>query len=211
MSRTFWSMRRNRLQRRACASFAPCVRTAEVTELKTLDRVVLVVAAAFVVMLSAVVLASVAGPGFPNGFAMDFFGAVSEHKLVTAAVGILMALVVLYLISAALRSEDEPTPIVVNTALGDVRISMSAIEAIVRRAARQVSGIREVDAQATGDAEGIAVSTKIQVYPDVSIPEVCERLENELSTAFTAMVGLPVKSVHTIVRGVAHERSKPRA
>jgi uncharacterized alkaline shock family protein YloU len=88
---------------------------------------------------------------------------------------------------------------------------MSAIEAIVRRAARQVSGIREVDAEATGDAEGLSVFTKIQVYPDVSIPDVCERLENELSAVFTAMVGLPVKSVHTVVRGVAHERSKPKA
>ncbi len=180
--------------------------------MKTLDRVVLIVAAAFLVALSAVVLASVTGPGFPNGFALDFFGAVSEHKLVTAAVGVLIVLVVLYLISAALRGDgDEPAPIVVNTTLGDVRISMSAIEAIVRRAARQVSGIREVDAEAAGDSEGISVSTRIQVYPDVSIPEVCERLEAELSTAFAAMVGLPVKSVHTVVRGVAHERSKPRA
>jgi uncharacterized alkaline shock family protein YloU len=182
-----------------------------VAELKTLDRVVLILAAASIVMLSAVVLASVAGPGFPNGFAMDFFGTVSEHKLVTAAVAAVMLLIVLYLVSAVLRSDEEPTPIVVNTALGDVRISMSAIEAIVRRAARQVSGIREVDAEATGDAEGLSVVTKIQVYPDVSIPEVCERLENELSAVFTAMVGLPVKSVHTVVRGVAHERSKPRA
>ena len=48
--------------------------------MKALDRIVLVVAAASIVMLSAVVLASVAGPGFPNGFALDFFGAVSEHK-----------------------------------------------------------------------------------------------------------------------------------
>jgi len=179
--------------------------------LKAVDRIVLVVAAASIVMLSAVVLASVAGPGFPNGFALDFFGAVAEHKLVTGAVAVLMLLVVIYLVSAVLRGEDEPTPIVVNTALGDVRISMSAIEAIVRRAARQVSGIREVDAEATGDAEGLSVFTKIQVYPDVSIPDVCERLENELSAVFTAMVGLPVKSVHTVVRGVAHERSKPKA
>ena len=179
--------------------------------MKTLDRVVLVVAAASIVVLSAVVLASVAGPGFPNGFAMDFFGAVSDHRLATVAASVLMVLIVLYLVSAALRSEGEPTPIVVNTALGDVRISMSAIEAIVRRAARQVSGIREVDAEASGDAEGLSVFTRIQVLPDVSIPDVCERLESELSAAFTTMVGLPVKSVHTVVRGVAHERSKPRA
>ena len=73
--------------------------------MKALDRVVLVVAAASIVVLNAVVLASVAGPGFPNGFAMDFFGAVSEHKLATAAVAALMLLVVLYLVSAVLRGD----------------------------------------------------------------------------------------------------------
>ena len=140
--------------------------------MKALDRVVLVVAAASIVVLNAVVLASVAGPGFPNGFAMDFFGAVSEHKLATAAVAALMLLVVLYLVSAVLRGDEEPTPIVVNTALGDVRISMSAIEAIVRRAARQVTGIREVDAEATGDGKGFRCSLRSR-YTRMSAFRMC--------------------------------------
>lgn len=178
--------------------------------MKTVDRVILIAAAIIIVFLASVVIASVSGAGFPNVFAVAFYDSVASNKVLATIVGIVIVLVTLYVIMMALRSEEIAEPIIAGTSLGDVQISMTAIEAIAQRAAQKVHGIRNVEAAAKGNEDGLTLYARIHVYPDVSIPEVCENLEKELSEAMHAIIGLPVKSVHTVVRGVSRMESKPR-
>jgi uncharacterized alkaline shock family protein YloU len=181
-----------------------------VAALKTVDRVILIATAIIIIFLGSVVIASVSGAGFPNAFAITFYDSVASNKVLATIVGIVIVLVTLYVIMMALRSEEVAEPIITGTSLGDVQISMAAIEAIAQRAAQKVHGIRNVEAAAEGDEAGLTLYARIHVYPDVSIPEVCENLEKELSEAIHAIIGLPVKSVHTVVRGVSRMESKPR-
>jgi uncharacterized alkaline shock family protein YloU len=181
-----------------------------VAALKTVDRVILLATAIIIVFLGSVVVASVSGAGFPNAFAIAFYDSVASNKVVATIVGIVVVLVTLYVIMMALRSEEVAKPIITGTSLGDVQISMTAVEAIAQRAAQKVHGIRNVEAAAEGDEEGLTLYARIHVYPDVSIPEVCENLEKELSEAMHAVIGLPVRAVHTVVRGVSRMESKPR-
>jgi|CZCA01.1.fsa_nt_gi uncharacterized alkaline shock family protein YloU len=181
-----------------------------VATLKTIDRVILIATAVIIVFLGSVVLASVSGGGFPNAFAIAFYDSVASNRIAAAIIGIAIVLVTLYVIMMALRVEESAEPIITGTGLGDVQISMAAVEAIAQRAAQKVDGVRNVEAAAEGNEDGITLHARINVYPDVSIPEVCENLERELSEAMHAVIGLPVKSIHTVVKGVSRMESKPR-
>ncbi|MEA4882873.1 MAG: alkaline shock response membrane anchor protein AmaP [Clostridia bacterium] len=178
--------------------------------MKTIDRVVLVISVAVMAFLSVVILASGSGGSFPNDFAIAFYDALTSNRVITVLASILVVLVMLYVVMLALKSDRGERDIVVSTDLGEVRVSMAAIETIARRTARQVRGIRDVEATADGDNEGIRVFSRVQVYPDVSITEVCEQLEKQLADAINAAVGVPVRSVHTVVRGVASDHNRPR-
>lgn len=176
--------------------------------LKTFDRFILIISGAVIVMLGTIVLASVAGSGFPNSFAIDFYHMVLEHSAATVAASVAVVLIVLYQVALALRPQNERHPISISTALGDVQISMQAVELIARRAAQSVSGVRDVEAKAESDGQGITVYARLYVHANVSIPATVENMERVLVEAFSESCGLPVKRVHTVVKGVGPEQSK---
>jgi len=181
--------------------------------LRTIDRIILVISSAIIVLLGAAVLASVPGAGYPSSFAMNFYGTLLENKVLTVAASVLVVLVVLYLVSLALRSEDERKPIVVTTAMGEVQISMAAVESIARRVARSVRGVRDAEARADGVGgepadTGVAVSLRLEVSSDSSIPTVVEQIERDLAEAINSSCGIPVKKVRTFVRSIGPEASK---
>ncbi|MCR4427106.1 MAG: alkaline shock response membrane anchor protein AmaP [Firmicutes bacterium] len=178
--------------------------------MRLIDRIVLVLSVVITAVLAAGVLVSTAGNQFPSDFALRAYDVATRNRIPTALGGVLVVLVMLYVLVLALRPEREPKSIVSATALGDVRISMTAVETLARKVAKHVRGIRDVEAIADGASDGLAIVMKLQVYPDVSIPQVCEELERELAEFIRFAVGVPVKAVHTVVKSVAHDQSKPR-
>ena len=179
--------------------------------MKVIDRVVLVISSIIIVILGAAVLASVPGADRDGSFSMAFYDTLRENKALTVAASVLVVLVVLYQVSLALRTDDERRPIVATTALGQVQISMAAVESIAKRVARSVNGVRDVDARAEGDAsgEGVSIQLRLEVSADSSIPDVVEGIERELAATISATCGLPLKKVHTLVKSVGPESSKP--
>lgn len=181
--------------------------------MKTIDRIVLVISSAIIVLLGAAVLASVPGAGYPNSFAMNFYGTLLENKILTVAASVLVVLVVLYLVSLALRSEDDRKPIVVTTGMGEVQISMAAVESIARRVAKAVRGVRDADARAdSADGEpagaGVVVSLRLEVTSDSGIPAVVEQIERDLAEAINTSCGVPLKKVRTFVKSIGPESNK---
>ena len=136
-----------------------------------------------------------------------FYDSVASNKVVATIVGIVIVLVTLYVIMMALRSEEVAKPIITGTSLGDVQISMTAVEAIAQRAAQKVHGIRNVEAAAEGDEEGLTLYARIHVYPDVSIPEVA-RTWRKSFRGNACRNRVASQSVHRVEE--YHMESKPR-
>ena len=86
---------------------------------------------------------------------------------------------------------------------------MAAVESI-EEVARSVNGAAMLT-PGEGDAsgEGVSIQLRLEVSADSSIPDVVEGIERELAATISATCGLPLKKVHTLVKSVGPESSKP--
>jgi len=102
--------------------------------------------------------------------------------------------------------------IVQETALGKVQISLSAIENLVQKVARQVKGVRGVKSYVINKEQGICAHLKVVVSPDASIPELSDEIQNRVRSYITNVVGTQVADIQIFVDDIANEvGSKPRS
>ncbi|HHY46462.1 MAG TPA: alkaline shock response membrane anchor protein AmaP [Firmicutes bacterium] len=100
--------------------------------------------------------------------------------------------------------------IVRETSLGEVRISLVAIENLVRRVARQVRGVKEVDTLVEIGDDGIRASLSIMVAPDINIPEICDELQARVEQYVRDTVGVDTLKTRINVRNISGTEQRSR-
>ena len=110
------------------------------------------------------------------------------------------------------RFQREKT-IAFNNAEGQVTISLSAIEDLIRRIARQIPQIKDLRCDVRANKKGaIQITARITLWSDAHIPEVTERIQSLIKTKVQDILGLEeavLCSVH-ISKIVHREESKKR-
>ena len=101
-----------------------------------------------------------------------------------------------------------PRAVVHEHTLGQVAISLSAIESLVRKEACQVSGVREAKARIYQVPEGIAVEVRASVTPDRSVPEVSREMQERVQARIHEIVGVMVSQVRVRVEDIAAARAR---
>lgn len=91
------------------------------------------------------------------------------------------------------------------TELGEVRISLDAVENLVRKVARGIKGVREVRARVDQGSQGLAAEVRGTIAPDVSIPEVSEEIQSAVKSYVRRVVGVEVAEVRIHVDNIAGE------
>lgn len=132
---------------------------------------------------------------------------------IEAGVGALAAAAVgARLVVVAVSRGRRERSLVTSTSLGDVSISLTAVENLVKRAARQVKGIREVETR-VAVAEGhdsVGIQVDVLVGPDISIPDTCAEVQRKLADYVKETVGVPVSTVGVTVRNVSSAEARQR-
>ncbi len=151
------------------------------------------------------------GPN-PTRLFTDVFLTGPFGNLRSATIGgaVVAAALGLYLMWLATRGRGRRRPIVRGTSLGEVRISQAAVESLVRRAAREVPGIQDVDTVVDTSGEELEVLVSVVVGPDISIPSVAEQIQTKLARYISDTVGVDVSRVSVNVRNIGHEQKTPR-
>jgi multicomponent Na+:H+ antiporter subunit A len=126
--------------------------------LSVLDRATAAFFALLVFILAAVILAVMTGWLDPLAV-LDLANLPLEYRIsigLVTAIFLLLALRLL-LVSMRLVKTEEQQALIDSAALGAVSIAMPALESLIIRAARQVSGVREVQPRFKVLAEGLVV------------------------------------------------------
>ncbi|MEW6045491.1 MAG: alkaline shock response membrane anchor protein AmaP [Bacillota bacterium] len=141
---------------------------------------------------------------------------VSERALQGRVAQTVAGAVLALLGAAALRPALSPVSsersIVRATGLGEVHISLRAIQTLARRAAAQVQGIREVEVQIQPSSTGdVNVQLALTVAPDQSIPELCDEVQARIDQYLRQTAGVSCGQIKLMVRGISREahRSRP--
>lgn len=79
---------------------------------------------------------------------------------------------------------------------GAVTVALDGVRELARMAAGRVEGVREARADLTEDARGLHVRLRVSVDPDLALPELAHRLQEQVKSAVEHHLGRPVADVH---------------
>lgn len=169
-------------------------------QMSPLDRAILLVVGLFLALLGLDVVASGLGWRGPGSVAvlLDEYGANAAEALIAGVVALLAGTYVCYL---AVRQERDDG-IRQETEMGHVRISLRAVENLVRRIAADVRGIKEVDVVVHPSPDGVAVQLFLVVNPEISIPVISEEVGRRVRSQVRETVGVSVGDVSVAIRNI---------
>lgn len=173
------------------------------------DRVVLAVSTVSLAIIAALTMLMSFGWTFP----LDLLGTSLQTPQGRLVIGLLSGF---YLISSlrlvyyAFRRKYSGQTVIHETSLGEIRVSLDAVENLVRRVARQTQGVRDVKSHVSLSTAGIRVWAKIVVSPDVSIPSVSNEVQSSIKSYVRNVVGVEVADVCVYVENITAEIRRSR-
>lgn len=108
---------------------------------------------------------------------------------------------IMFLLSGVRSSKDKKA-VSKHTNIGEVRISLNSIENISINASKKAAGVRETKTDVRKLDDGVAVTVRIVVMPDLSIPAISEDVQLRVKKAVEESSGIPVKDVRVIVDSI---------
>lgn len=171
--------------------------------MRMVDRIVLILAAIFLILLSGLVLAhglGWQGAGSLSSVVSELQGRVLE-TILAAAVLLVVGLHVLFFGT----QHEEEGGIRQETEIGHVQISLRAIESLVQRTAKGVRGIRDVDVRVFPSPEGVAVALSLVAAPEIPIPQISEEVGHRVRSQVRESMGIPVDDVAIEIRNIVGE------
>lgn len=114
-----------------------------------------------------------------------------------------LILVALVLLVFGLHRRARPADTVLqNSELGEVRITITAIENMVLRVTQQGSGIKESSRRVTQSPQGLMIETRIKVMPDLELPELSSELQQKIREYIERITGIKVAAVKVLVENI---------
>ena len=107
------------------------------------------------------------------------------------------------------RSRSNKT-VIHQTEIGQVQVSLQAVENLVNRLVRQHKAVRDVRSIVRGEPEGIAISMRLWVSPEASIPALSDLLREDIGRGVQNVVGVEVISLDLDVENITTESRRSR-
>ena len=172
------------------------------------DRTVLALYSFFLTIAMLLSLFVLAGWRYPVNL-LQSIGINRDQKETGIALLIVFVLAGIRLFCVSLKRQKSGKHAVVNdTALGQVRISLQAIEGLVEKKALLISGVRQVKPKIVAEPPGISMYMNIVVTPDINIPELSGLLQEQVKEYVFEVTGITVNNVKILVESFAV--NKPR-
>lgn len=136
---------------------------------------------------------------------IDFVGLMQEN-LVYAAIPAVVVGLSLWLFAAQFKGSQRsqiPNSVVLHVEDGEVRIALTAIETLVKQAAGEIRGVREVQPSFFTLNEGLGVYLRTTVTTEESIPELSSQLQKVVKDHILRIAGVNIEEVKVLVENVS--------
>lgn len=126
-------------------------------------------------------------------------------------IGAVFFLVSIRLLLAGVRSHRGKNIIVHHTEMGDVQISLQAVENLVEKTARYVRGVRGVKVNVIQSNQRLQVTIRAVVSPENNVPAVTAEIQNKVHEYIKNTVGVELIDVRILVENISNDfKSKQR-
>ncbi|HBG22914.1 MAG: alkaline shock response membrane anchor protein AmaP [Syntrophaceticus sp.] len=136
---------------------------------------------------------------------MEAFLAIPANNWGLIAGSVLVLLFAIWALIDAFRGPSGRDVVIHESGLGRVEIADSALENVIRRAARNVREVREVKPILRTDQDGLVVKLLLNVNPDANLPEISKFVQEIVREQLEKKVGVQVSKVEVLIRSVATE------
>lgn len=172
------------------------------------DRGLLVVYTFLITVFSALMLAIVSGWWQQPLFVLWQSPYIFEVQMyLSVFVGLLM-LIGLRLFWVSLTRRQSGKAVVHDYMLGQVRISLQAIENLVKKVVYQVHGVKDVKPRVVQTPGGMGLHIRAVVAPDISIPEVSREIQQRVQEYISQTTGITVNDIKIIVENISTTRPR---
>ncbi|HYG59431.1 MAG TPA: alkaline shock response membrane anchor protein AmaP [Symbiobacteriaceae bacterium] len=178
--------------------------------MKFIDRLVLTIYTLALAGLSCLmVVVAITGWTEPHLWLEEAL-TTARGRVYIGLIGAVFFAVSMRLIAVAFIRQGGGQPVVHETSMGEVRISLDAVENLVRKTARSIKGVREIKAVVSHGKDGLRVHLGGTISPEVSIPDVSEEIQSAVRQYVKRVVGVELAEVRLEVENIGNESRRNR-
>lgn len=144
----------------------------------------------------------------PHRWLEDALGTTRGRWTVGLIGAVFFAASVQLIVGVARRGGGQP--VVHETSMGLVSISLDAVENLVKKVARSIKGVREIKAVIAHTKEGLTAHLRGTISPEVSIPEVSEEIQTSVRQYVKRVVGVELVDIRIEVENIAADGHRRR-
>jgi uncharacterized alkaline shock family protein YloU len=175
------------------------------------DRVVLWIYDIILVLISILFLGI--GLGLVRKEWMDSLSSwiyTGEHgRLLVGVLGFVLLIIGISMMTSAYRSGRREETIEFKNVLGEIRISLWAIEEFIARVAEEVDGISDVRAHVEAGKGGITAYCSVVATPSGNVPEMLGNLQSLIRQRIREELGIPdILGIKIFVRKFSSARKE---
>jgi uncharacterized alkaline shock family protein YloU len=122
--------------------------------------------------------------------------------VISVLAGLGIFAVSLYCFYIAVYSNRDKKAVGKKTGIGEIRISLSAVETIALSSIRRLEGIKDMRAIVSNSGDGISVDMKVVLYPDTIIPMLSEDIQDRVKKAIEDTTGIKVYEVRVLIDNI---------
>lgn len=119
-----------------------------------------------------------------------------------------LLLIGLRLLWVSLTHRQSGKAVVHDYMLGQVRISILAIENLVKKVVYQIHGVKEVKPKVVQTSGGMGLHIRAVVSPDINIPEVSREIQQRVQEYISHTTGLTVNDIKIMVDNISTTRPR---
>jgi len=129
-------------------------------------------------------------------------------RIWAGAVGGLLIVLGFMLLIMSLKKETGETVLVRDAAGGQIFITITAVEQIVLKTVRTLTGVRESRPVIKSTRPGLKIYLHLLLVPDTVVPELTAELQQLVKAEVERLVGVPVLEVKVLVDDSAYQREQ---
>ncbi len=120
-------------------------------------------------------------------------------NLITVLVAIFLFISSIKLMFPGKKSKTLSGALVKNTELGGIKVSIGTLNNLAQKAVRKFDEVKDVKSNIISEIDGISVQLKLMIMPDVVIPDLTKKIQDEVKEYIETLSGIHVKEVQIFI------------
>lgn len=130
-------------------------------------------------------------------------------NLITALIAVFLFVVCIKLMFPGQKKRTFSGALVKNTELGVILVSIGTLNNIAQKAVRKFDVVKDVKSNIISEMDGITIQLKLMIMPDVIIPDITKKIQDEVKEYVEGVSGINVKEVQIFIDDLTHpQRSR---